>query len=68
MRLGWRKDRFVHLCLFHFDLKDGKIWIQQNRTDVDVAVDFMENGVLASDIVLGFLPAEMRGFSAFASA
>ena len=68
LRLGWKNDRFTHLCLFHFDLKNNKIWIQQNRTDIDVAEIFMEKGVPALDIVLGFLPSEMRELSAYAIA
>ena len=66
LRIGWKKDHFSHLCLFHFDIKDGKIWIQQNRTDVEVAEVFIEKGVSYSDIVLGFLPSEMRVLSNYA--
>ncbi len=68
VRVGWRKNRFVHACPFHFDIQDGKIWIQQNRTDVEVAEELAEMGVPASDIVIGFLPAEVRAMSGFATA
>ncbi len=68
VRIGWRKDRFVHTCPFHFDIKNGKIWIQQNRTDVEVAEELVEMGVPASDIVIGFLPSEIRAASGFAAA
>lgn len=68
LRIGWRKNRFVHACPFHFDIKDGKIWIQQNRTDVEVDKSLMEMGVPKSDIVIGFLPAEMRAASGYATA
>ena len=68
VRIGWRKNRFVHTCPFHFDIQDGKIWIQQNRTDVEVAETLTEMGVPASDIIIGFLPAEVRGGSGFAVA
>lgn len=68
VRVGWRKDRFVHVCPFHFDIQGGKIWIQQNRTDVEVAEALTEMGVPPSDIVIGFLPAEIRAASGFAMA
>ena len=66
LRIGWKNDKFTHLCLFHFDIKEGKIWVQQNRTDIEVAEIFIENGVAPLDIVLGFLPSELRDLVACA--
>ncbi|MFN0036688.1 MAG: XisI protein [Saprospiraceae bacterium] len=68
VRVGWRNDHFVHACPFHFDIKDGKIWIQQNRTDVELGEVLTEMGVPPSDIVIGFLPAEIRATSGYAVA
>ena len=68
VRIGWRNNRFVHTCPFHFDIKNGKIWIQQNRTDVEVAEELVALGVSPSDIVIGFLPVEMRVASGYATA
>ncbi len=65
LRMGWRKDKFTHLCLFHFDIKENKIWVQQNRTDIEVAEIFIENGVTPNDIVLGFLPSELRNYTTY---
>jgi XisI protein len=66
LRLGFRKGQFVYMCPFHFDIKNNKIWIQQNRTDVEVGHVFMEMGVPKTDIVVGFLPIETRAFSGYA--
>lgn len=55
MRIGWRRGRYVHFCPFHFAIKNGKIWILQNRTDVEVDAELEEMGVPKSDIVIGFL-------------
>jgi hypothetical protein len=38
----------------HFDIQDGKIWIQYNGTEDSVAERLVEMGVPTSDIVLGF--------------
>ena len=32
-RTGWDNQRRIHNCIFHFDIKDDKIWIQENNTD-----------------------------------
>ena len=38
------------------DIKDGKIWIQRNMTEVDIAGEFVKMGVSENDIVLGLHP------------
>jgi XisI protein len=68
LRIGWRNDRYVRACPFHFDIKDGKVWIQQNRTDVEVGEELTSRGIPKSDIVIGFLPVEVRGHSGYAVA
>ncbi|TAE31822.1 MAG: XisI protein [Cytophagales bacterium] len=68
--IGWEKDgRFFHNVIFHFDIKpDGKIWIQVNNTDVDIAAELVERGVSKSDIVIGFQPPRYRPYSGYAVA
>jgi hypothetical protein len=60
LSVGWHNGKFTYTISFHFDLIDEKIWIQQNNTDVLIADELIERGVNASDIVLGFLPEEVR--------
>ena len=55
-------------CPMHFDIIDGKIWIQRNMTEIDVAEALIEQGVSKSDIVLGFLSPKMREYSDYAIA
>ncbi|NEP59720.1 MAG: XisI protein [Symploca sp. SIO2G7] len=38
----------------HFDIKDGKIWIQENVTEAELGQDLVNMGVAREDIVLGF--------------
>lgn len=65
-RVGWRGTRYIHLCLFHFDIKNDKVWIQQNETEELVADELVKRGVAREDIVLGFEPAFARPYSGFA--
>lgn len=53
MNVGWEGFKRVYSCFIHLDIKDGKIWIQQNWTEDDLAADLVEMGVPREDIVLG---------------
>jgi hypothetical protein len=48
------------------DLKDGKIWIQYNGTEFDIAVRLAEMGIDRQDIVNGIHSRYMRQFTEFA--
>ncbi|WP_407899335.1 element excision factor XisI family protein [Scytonema sp. NUACC26] len=50
----------VYRPIMHLDLKNEKIWIQQNTTEVDIALELIEMGVLKHDIVIGFNSPKMR--------
>jgi hypothetical protein len=47
------------------DIKDGKIWIQRNMTEVDIAGEFVKMGVSEDDIVLGLHPPYKRPQTGF---
>ncbi len=69
MRLGWKNDdEYVHYCVFHIDLIQGKVWIQENRTDILIAEELVELGIYKKDIVLGLLPPILRKDSEYAAA
>lgn len=65
---GWNKGNFQIYIIFHFDLQDGKVWIQENRTDVLIAKELVERGIPKSDIVLGFHHPDLRSASGYAVA
>jgi hypothetical protein len=68
VRLGWANRQFFYQTLLHLDIKaDGKIWIQQNNTEILVGENLSQQGVLLSDIVLGFRPQYLREQSGFAA-
>jgi XisI protein len=46
LSVGWQDDNtFIHKTILHFDIKpDGKVWIQLNGTELDVAQELMDRG------------------------
>ncbi|MGF1674818.1 MAG: XisI protein [Rivularia sp. (in: cyanobacteria)] len=64
--VGWDKGKRVYGPVMHLDIKNGKIWIQWNGTEDDIAAELIEKGVSREDIVLGFHTPFMRKFSDFA--
>ncbi len=37
MNVDWQQFNRIYRCIVHFDIKDGKIWLQQNLTDQNPA-------------------------------
>ncbi len=67
MNVGWDGYRRVYGCVLHLDIKDGKIWIQQNMTEWRVAHELVDRGVAKEDIVLGFQAPDMREYTDYAA-
>jgi len=68
LNIGWQRDEYVFYVIFHFDIKDGKVWLQENRTDVLIAKELVERGIPQNDIVLGLQFPELREMSGYAVA
>lgn len=66
LRVGWRNKTQVFLVIFHFDIKNEKIWLQQNVSDYDIIGDLEARGIPKSDIVLAFHAPQMRPFTGYA--
>lgn len=64
--VGWQKSRRVHSCVLHFDIIDGKIWLQENNTDIEIDRDLEEMGISKKEIVVGFHHPSMREYSDYA--
>lgn len=65
---GFQQKRRVYGVVIHIDIKQGKIWLQCNNTDRDIAQELMEAGVAKEDIVLAFHPPQMRIHTGYAVA
>jgi XisI protein len=60
VRMGWHDNQHVHYTVFHFDIIDKKVWIQENRTDVRISEELIETGIPAKDIVSGLKSPKLR--------
>jgi hypothetical protein len=68
-RIGWRAgNQRVTNIVFLARIKDGKVWIEEDNTDLALADELVRAGVPKEDIVLGFQPPEVRHLSEFAVA
>lgn len=65
--LGWQGKKRVHGCLIHIDIKNGKVWLQHDSTDAEIAKSLVEMGIPKENIVLGFQPEHYRKHSGFAT-
>jgi hypothetical protein len=64
--VGWRNHKRVYGVVLHLDIMDGKIWIQQDGTEIGIANQLVEMGIPKEQIVLAFDPPELRQYTGFA--
>jgi hypothetical protein len=61
MDVGWMDEKRVLTLILFFRIKDGKIWLEENNTDLTFDDEFDEAGIRDEDIVIGFhSPSERR--------
>jgi hypothetical protein len=63
---GWDGYKRIHSLLAHLEIRNGKIWIQEDHSEEGLATDLLAQGVSKEQIVLGFQHPERRQFSEFA--
>lgn len=61
----WQDEKRDYGCPIHVDIKNNKIWIQQDFTEPGIARQLLDLGVPKSDIVLAFRSPYVRQFSDF---
>jgi hypothetical protein len=66
VNVGWQNGKRVYGCVLHLDIKNGKIWLQYNGTEIDIAEELVELGVPKMDIVLGFQAPHRRQYTDYA--
>jgi hypothetical protein len=60
VRFGWKDGLREHYVIFHFDIILGKVWVQQNNTDMDILEELEFLGIPKKSIVLAcFSPVEL---------
>jgi hypothetical protein len=66
LSIGWNHQKRVYGAIMHLDIKNEKIWIQENTTEVDIATELLEMGIPKQNIVMGFHTPKMRQLTGFA--
>lgn len=66
LEVGWHNGDWVYNSILHLDIIDGKIYIQQNNTEMEIASKLVEMGVPKHDIVLGFQSPFKRKLTEYA--
>lgn len=66
--VGWEESHRIHGCVFHLDIKDGKIWVQYDGTEPGIANELLALGIPKEDIVLAFHAPYKRPYTGFAVA
>ncbi|MBD2499513.1 XisI protein [Anabaena azotica] len=63
---GWKNRRPMYGCVLHLDIKNDKIWIQYDGTEIGIANELVNLGVPKEDIVLAFHEPLVRQYTGFA--
>ncbi len=58
--VGWRGQERVYWVAIHLEIREGKVWIQRNQTELDLEAELVALGIAEGDLVLGLVPPEYR--------
>lgn len=67
-RFGWDDKKQIQYIIMYLCLKNGKVWVEADATNLCVVDDLLSAGIPQSDIVLGFHHPSKRGLTEFATA
>ncbi len=68
LNIGWSGDHRGEGRTIYLRLHNGKVWLEDDCTDLDIGGRLLEAGIPKTDIVLGFQPPNLRKFTEFAVA
>ncbi|WP_017661861.1 XisI protein [Baaleninema simplex] len=63
VNLGWQEDLRIYDSVLHLEIRDDRIWIQRNQTDVRIADALKELGIEGDRIVVGVVPPSYRALA-----
>lgn len=66
--IGFSNKRRIHHFLIHMEIINGKVWLQTDNTDFEIARDLEKAGIAKSEIVLGFHEPKLRPHTEYAAA
>ncbi len=56
----WKGNSRLYGCAMQLDIIDGKVWIQQNSTEIYIDRELIQKGVKPQDIIFGFRAPSIR--------
>jgi hypothetical protein len=68
VRVGWAGQRRVKGVVLYLRIEGGKVWLEENGTDREIASELAALGVAPADIVIGFHHPDLRESPPFAVA
>jgi XisI protein len=67
-RFGWDDKKRVQHIIMYLCIKNGKVWVEEDSTNLCVVDDLLAAGIPQTDIVLGFHHPSKRTLTEFAHA
>jgi XisI protein len=58
--IGWDKHDRISIPTLFIRIIEGKIWVEENWTEIELGEELMELGVAKEDICVGWVPPFMR--------
>jgi hypothetical protein len=65
--LGWEGYKRIFNLLFHLDIVDDKIWVQEDKMEYSIAEKLAERGISKKEIVLAYFPDYHRTYTEYAT-
>lgn len=62
-RFGWDDKKRVQQIIMYLCIKNGKIWVEEDATNLCVVDDLLAADIPQTDIVLGFHPPRKRAMT-----
>lgn len=64
---GWEGKKRVQYFIVYLRLENGKIWVEEDNTNLCIVDDLLRANIPKEDIVLGFHHPSKRKFTEFSS-
>ena len=64
--ISWNGVKWVHKCIIHVEIIQGKIWIQWDGIEDGMATELLAAGIPKEKIVLGWKSPQLRKLTEFA--
>ncbi len=64
--VGWQDEERYYARIFHVDIIDNKIWIQDDNLEYSVAERLGDRGIPKKDIVLAYFSPSHREYTEYA--